>query len=195
MNNYKKLLTHLAQYHSDGKYYLLEEISFDMSRQSLTNIVNDLKKDDLIDVKEDTGKLQGGISFYLNIGGTANSGKIPLKYVPFKARITRKGFNQLELELASDTKKVDEKNKISNLKSTVESLLERGKTGDAIECLLTEAKNHQWIACKKELILLSNRFSCLETTKNSSIGYHENMKVEQNQLNVALLSLLDTLEL
>jgi Effector-associated domain 11 len=89
----------------------------------------------------------------------------------------------------------DEKTKISNLKSNVTQLIKKGKTQEAIELLFDEAEKHNWTECINDLTLLFGRFHRLKATKNKATGYNENMIVEHNQIDEALQSLVNDLEI
>lgn len=89
----------------------------------------------------------------------------------------------------------DEKTKISNLKSNVTQLIKKGKTQEAIGLLFDEAEKHNWTECINDLTLLFGRFHRLKATKNKATGYNENLIVEHNQIDEALQSLVNDLEI
>ena len=99
MNNYLKILDYLKQYYGDGQYYEFEFLLENLDKKNIKNIAEGLNKDNLIDIDSRTGRTPFTISY------SGDPFYKPPRYIPFKGRLTLKGFNHLNNALEMKEKK------------------------------------------------------------------------------------------
>lgn len=184
MNNYLKILDYLKQYYGDGQYYEFELLLENLDKKDIKNIAEGLKKDELIDIDYRTGRSTFTITYH------GDPSYLPPKYIPFKGRLTLKGFTHINSAQNNSVSKFNPIN-LSQSKMDIQNLIAEGEIGKSLTLLLSYFKDVGNNEARNEAILFNSQFSQIKRQEKLNTISHEDANRLKSNITMALIELID----